>query len=91
MGGGGREEVYTLLAHFLLLWKQLGRAGGRRGGKGEGESRIWWGEGRGNEVPYSGSFRVFCDRTQAHENFFLQNFLADDKLRKSSTLSSSCG
>ena len=87
MGGG-----VHIISSFPAVMETIGeRMGGRRGGKGEGESKIWWGEGRGNEVPYSGSFRVFCDRTQAHENFFLQNFLADDKLRKSSTLSSSCG
>ena len=55
MGGA----VYcSILAHFLLLWKQLGRE--REGG--EGESKIWWGEGRGNEVPYNGKFSRFQTR-----------------------------
>ena len=80
VSGRGREGgcVY-IISSFPAIIETIGeRKGGRRGEKGEGESRIWWGEGRGNEVPYSGSFCVFCDQTLAHENFFLQNFLADE-------------
>ena len=61
MGGGGREGVYTLLAHFLLLWKQLGREReGGEGGKERGSPRYGGERGEGMRYHIVGVFAYFA-------------------------------
>ena len=79
-----------IISSFPAIMETIGERAGGEGGKERGSPG--YGGERGEGVGYHivGNFPDFCSQTLARKNFFLLKFLADNKLRKSSTLSSSC-